>query len=317
MPGPKELDPSASLEALYGKKLRRLRVSQGWTQRELGDRIPIAHSRIAQFELGNETPTEDVCKALDALLGADGDLRDLWGHINRTPTPEWSRKFMQYEAKAIKMVKYLAHTVPGLLQTEAYARALLRVGRAGAGDRIEATLSARLARQDILRGSDPPVLWIVLDEAVLHRRIGGAGVMRAQLARLLRAQEESCRVVVQVIPFDAGAHAVLGGSLTVLSFARRRDVAWLENSHRGTLVEDSAGVEEHALELDHLRASALPSDASADLIRSFMEGKYRDARVPRSRMAQEQLQHRTGAHRLHRGGPRYPRSRRRPGQQEP
>ncbi|KUJ65005.1 hypothetical protein ACZ90_52625 [Streptomyces albus subsp. albus] len=316
MPAPKELDPSKSLEALYGKKLRRLRLRAGLTQRELGDRIPIAHSRIAQFELGNETPARDVSDALDSVLEADGDLSDLWGHINRTPPTEWRRKFEQFEAKAAKMIKYMAHTVPGLLQTEAYGRALFQA-RYGCDDRVEGLLASRLARQALLTGPNPPMLWTVLDEAVLHRRVGDAAVMREQLGRLLKAQEESRRVVIQVIPFDTGAHTAMGGSLTVLSFAHRPDVAWLENSRRGTLVEASNDVEEYALELDHLRALALPSDASAELIRSFLEGKYRDARVPRQRLAQEQLQRDGRGHRVHRGGPRYPRRRPGPRQQEP
>jgi transcriptional regulator with XRE-family HTH domain len=77
MPAPKSLDPSASLAALYGAKLRKLRVRAGMTQRQLGDKIPVAHSRIAQFELGNETPPADLNAILDTLLDADGDLVDL------------------------------------------------------------------------------------------------------------------------------------------------------------------------------------------------------------------------------------------------
>ncbi|WP_229920713.1 helix-turn-helix domain-containing protein, partial [Streptomyces avidinii] len=97
MPAPKELDPSASLAALYGAKLRKLRIRAGLTQRQLGDKIPIAHSRIAQFELGNEVPPEDVNGKLDVLLDADGDLIDLWGHIKRTPYPDWARRYMNLE----------------------------------------------------------------------------------------------------------------------------------------------------------------------------------------------------------------------------
>lgn len=123
MPAPKELDPSASLAALYGAKLRKLRIRAGLTQRQLGDKIPIAHSRIAQFELGNEVPPEDVNRHLDDLLGADGDLVDLWSHVKPTPHPQYARRFMDLEPKAVKMLKFLSQTVPGLLQTEAYARA--------------------------------------------------------------------------------------------------------------------------------------------------------------------------------------------------
>ncbi|MGR8008213.1 helix-turn-helix domain-containing protein [Streptomyces hypolithicus] len=115
MPAPKELDPTTSLTALHGAKLRKLRLRAGWTQRELGDKIPIAHSRIAQFELGNETPPKNISDALDAVVGADGDLSDLWAHVKRTPIPDWARKYLTSEPQASKILKYMAHTVPGLL----------------------------------------------------------------------------------------------------------------------------------------------------------------------------------------------------------
>ncbi|WP_324604299.1 DUF397 domain-containing protein [Streptomyces sp. NRRL F-5126] len=100
MPAPRELDPSASLAALYGAKLRKLCVRAGLTQRQFGDGIPIAHSRIAQFELGKEVPPEDVNGKLDLLLDADGDLVDLWGHVRRTPFPDWARKYMSFANRA-------------------------------------------------------------------------------------------------------------------------------------------------------------------------------------------------------------------------
>ncbi|WP_030677313.1 Scr1 family TA system antitoxin-like transcriptional regulator [Streptomyces rimosus] len=310
MPAPKELDPSTSLEALYGVKLRKLRSRAGWTQQELGDKVPIAHSRIAQFELGNESPTKDVSDALDVLLGADGDLSDLWEHIQRTPFPNWSRKYMRLEAKAIKMRKYMAHTVPGLLQTEAYARELLHAARPNVA--VEELLAARLDRQKLLAVGNPPTLWVVLDEAVLRRQVGSASIMRAQLAHLLRAQEASERVVVQVLPFRQGAHPAMGGSITVLSFRHRSDVVYLEGSHSGELVEQPEQVAGYELAFDHLQAQALSQRASVDLIRTVMEDTYGDPRLPtrsgRRKLAQEQLQQYAGR-RLHRGGPRLPRLR--------
>ena len=247
MPAPKELDPSASLAALYGAKLRKLRGRAGWTQRELGDKVPIAHSRIAQFELGNETPPKDVSSKLDALLGADGDLTDLWGHIKRTPYPDWARAFVAHEAKATKMLKYMAHTVPGLLQTAAYAGALLRVSRPRDTDaQIEELVSARLERQALLGGVVPPLMWCVLDEAVIRRPVGGLIVMRDQLDHLL-CMAQTPHVVVQLLPFDKGEHPVMGGSLTLLSFEKGQDVAYTESSHSGELVEDIEEVAEHAL----------------------------------------------------------------------
>ncbi|WP_107064627.1 Scr1 family TA system antitoxin-like transcriptional regulator [Streptomyces erythrochromogenes] len=271
MPAPKELDPSASLAALYGAKLRKLRIRAGLTQRQLGDKIPIAHSRIAQFELGNEVPPEDVNGKLDVLLDADGDLVDLWGHIKRTPYPDWARAFVALEAKAVKMLKYMAHAVPGLLQTESYARALLRISRPRDTDgQIEALVSARLDRQSILGASAPPLLWCILDEAVIRRPVGGPAVMREQLAQVFLLAETP-HVVVQVLPFKAGAHPVMGGSLTLLSFERGQDVAYTEGSHSGELVETAEEVAEYALAYDLLQAQSLPPDESLTVIRSVMK----------------------------------------------
>ncbi|MFD7627418.1 Scr1 family TA system antitoxin-like transcriptional regulator [Streptomyces sp. NPDC059851] len=304
MPAPKELDASASLPALYGVKLRKLRMRAGLTQRQLGDKIPIAHSRIAQFELGKEVPPEDVNAKLDVLLGAEGDLADLWGHIKRTPYPDWARTYMALEQQARKVEKYMAHTVPGLLQTEAYARALLSVARPSVGLQLGRMLEARMRRQDVLTRHDPPVLWVILDEAVLRRPVGDVATFREQLAHILRVTGERDHVTVQVLPFERGEHPLLGGSLTVLSLSNRSGVAYMESSHSGELVESAEAVAEYALALDHLRAQALPPGQSADLIQAVMEESPRDSRLPtrsqRRKLAQVQLQQHAGR-RLRRG----------------
>jgi len=271
VPAPKELDPSASLAALYGAKLRKLRARAGWTQRELGDKVPIAHSRIAQFELGKETPPEDVSAKLDELLTADGDLTDLWGHIKRTPYPDWARKFMEYEGQANAMHKYMAHSVPGLLQTEAYAREVLRLGQPWCTqEEIDEKVAARISRQDLLRCARPPLLWVVLDEAVIRRPVGGDAVMRDQLARVIEAAATP-RVEVQVLAFESGGHSAMGGSLTLLSFENAPDVAYLEAGHSGELVEDRAMVARHSYRYDLVHARALPPEASTALIQQAME----------------------------------------------
>ncbi|MFK0115788.1 Scr1 family TA system antitoxin-like transcriptional regulator [Streptomyces sp. NPDC090994] len=271
MPAPKDLDPSTSLAALYGKKLRKLRVQAGLTQRRLGALIPIAHSRIAQYELGKEIPSEKVNAKLDVILRADGDLVDLWDHIRRTPIPDWARKYVDYEAKANAMHKYMAHTVPGLLQTERYAREVLRLGQPWCtAEEIEESVAARLGRQALLRRARPPLLWVVLDESVIRRPVGGPVVMREQLAVVLEAAARP-NIEVQLLPFAAGAHSALDGSLTLLSFASAPDVAYLEGGRSGELVEDRSMVARHSYCYDLLHAQALPPEASAVLIRQAME----------------------------------------------
>ncbi|GGO52693.1 transcriptional regulator [Streptomyces daqingensis] len=272
MPAPKELDPSASLAALYGAKIRKLRTRAGWTQRELGDRVPVAHSRIAQFELGNETPPEDVAGKLDQLLGADGDLTDLWKHVRRTPIPDWARKFVAYEARARKMRKF-SQIIPGLAQTEAYARAVLLSGQIYDDADVEAKVSARLDRQSVLERPDPPWVWIILDEAVLYRVVEGPSTMREQLAHLLELGGRP-RIHMQVLPFKDVDPAAMGGSFTLLSLPDGGEVAYEEGIVFGRLVEDSEAVVRRSVLYDRLQASALSPTASAGLIRGVMEEHY-------------------------------------------
>ncbi|GAA2707804.1 MULTISPECIES: helix-turn-helix transcriptional regulator [Streptomyces] len=271
MPAPKELDPSRSLPALYGAKLRKLRIRAGLTQRELGALVPIAHSRIAQFELGNETPPRDVSDRLDEVLGADGDLKDLWCHVDRFPLPNAFLKYREYEKKATAMHKYQAHTVPGLLQTEAYAREIIRhVLPWCTPDEVDEKVQLRLARKEVLAKQEPPLLWAVLDEAVIRRPVGGESVMREQLAYLLEAAAAP-NVEMQVLPFAAGGHAGMGGSVTVLSFANAPDIVYLEGGTLTGLVKDRQDVARHSHRYDRLHALALPPETSVRWIEKAMK----------------------------------------------
>lgn len=272
MPAPKELDASASLAALYGAKLRKLRLRAGMTQRQLGDQVPIAHSRIAQFELGNESPPGDVCRKLDTLLAADGDLIDLWGHVKRTPFPDWVQAFMTYEARAVRMRKF-SQLVPGLAQTEAYARAVLQAGRIYDDGDPEEKVAARLERQALLSREAPPWVSVILDEAVLYRIVGSREVMRDQLTRLLLLEERS-RFHLQVLSLSNADAAAMGGSFTLLSLPDGREVAYEEGIVFGRLIEDGDDVLRRAVLYDRLQANALSPSASADLIRTAMEEHY-------------------------------------------
>ncbi|MFI1257238.1 helix-turn-helix domain-containing protein [Streptomyces netropsis] len=252
-------------------KLRKLRIRAGWTQRELGDKIPVHHSQIAKFELGNETPPKDISDLLDKLLGADGDLSDLWVHVDRFPPTDAFRKYKEYEAKATAVHKYLAHHVPGLLQTEAYAREVMSQALPWcSAEEIEEKVASRLARKRILESPVPPLYWVVLDEAVIRRQVGGPSVMREQLAYLLSASE-SPNVEVQVLPFAVGCHAAMGGSVTLLSFDSGPDVVYLEGCTLTALVRDRKAVARHSHRYDLVHAGALPPAVSRKVIEEVVE----------------------------------------------
>jgi transcriptional regulator with XRE-family HTH domain len=310
----KEIDPSESVAALFGSRVRRLRTAAGLTQAELGERTHVVSTRITQIERASGAkPTLELARALDAALGADNLLADLWPYVYREAFPDWSRAFIAHSERAVGIREYAAHVVPGLLQTEEYARALLSVGRTlTSAAQLEQRLTARMERQKRLGYGDRPDLWVVLDEAVLRRPVGGRPVMRQQLARLLEVTAEP-HITVQVLPFDQGEHDVMGGSLTLLTLPEGAEVAYTEGAHYGQLIEDPAEVRSFAVTYDRLRAAALPPLMSLDMIRSVMEGNHRGANVPsrseRRRLAQEQLQQ-SGGRQLRGGGGRV--SRRRP-----
>ncbi|MGA5794548.1 helix-turn-helix domain-containing protein [Streptomyces cellulosae] len=301
------------MAALFGARVRRLRTAAGLTQAELGALTHVVSTRITQIERASGAkPTLELARALDAALGADDLLVELWPYVYREAFPDWSRKFMEYSERAVAVRQYAAHVVPGLLQTEDYARAVLKVGRTLSSEaQLEERVALRMGRQERLGAPDRPELWVVLDEAVLRRPVGGLPVMRDQLTRLLASATEP-HITVQVLPFDQGEHEVMGGSLTVLTMPDGREVAYTEGAHHGQLVEEPDEVASLALTYDRLRAAALPPLMSLDMIRSVREDNHRGANVPsrseRRRVAQEQLQQ-SGRGRLRGGGRRPPRPR--------
>lgn len=311
----KAIDPQASMAALFGSRVRKLRTAAGLTQTEVGTLTHVVGSRIAQIERATGAkPTLELTRALDRELVADDLLIDLWPYVYREAYPDWSQAFIAYSARAAVIRQYSSHAVPGLLQTPEYARALLSMGHSlRDAEHLEERVAARLERQNRLTGPDRPELWIILDEAVLRRPVGGSAVMRGQLEKLLRMAEEP-NITVQVLPFDQGAHGALAGSLSVLVMPDGTEIAYTEGAHNGQLTEEPEEVEQFVLTYDHLRAMALPPLMSLELIRSVLEVDYRGNRVPsrsdRRRLAQQQLQQR-GGRRLRGGGGRIPR--RRPG----
>ncbi|MEU0189331.1 helix-turn-helix transcriptional regulator [Streptomyces afghaniensis] len=304
------------MAALFGARVRRLRTAAGLTQAELGERTHVVSTRITQIERASGAkPTLELARALDAVLGADGLLVDLWPYVYREAFPDWSRRFMECSERAVAIRQYVAHVVPGLLQTEDYARAVLSLDALlDSEEQLEERVAARMGRQERLSSPDRPELWVVLDEAVLRRPVGGHAVMRRQLARLLDAAVER-HITVQVLPFDQGGHEAMGGSLTLLTLPEGSEVAYTEGADYGQLVEEPAHVSRYKVIYDRLRAAALPPLMSLDMIRSAMEGDYRGSNVPsrseRRRLAQEQLQQ-SGGGRLRGGGRRVPGRRPRP-----
>lgn len=273
------LDPSASPLDYYGWELRRLREAAGLKQHQLGEIIFCTGSLIGQIETTKKIPTRDFSERVDAALGTDGVFSRLMGLVLRSQLPTWFQPYAEMEARATYISTYQAQLVYGLLQTEDYARAVLATGMP---DDLDGVLAARMERQRILERERPPLAWAILDEAVLHRLIGGPEVMRAQLARLLEFSANRW-MRIQVLPFVAGEHASLEGSFTTMRFNDDPDIIYTEDIISGHMTASPDMVREASLRYAHLQAAALSVGDSAALIARVMEERYGDRPRPEER----------------------------------
>ncbi|MBT2544468.1 helix-turn-helix transcriptional regulator [Streptomyces sp. ISL-44] len=266
----REIDPSASPLDYYGYELRRLREGAGLKQSQLGDIIYCTGSLIGMVENGRRVPTRDFSERVDAALGTDGHFSRLVGLVLRSVLPTWFQAYAEMEARATYISTFQCQLVYGLLQTEAYARAVLGVENP---DTLDAAVAARMDRQRILARDNPPVLWVVLDEAALHREIGGREVMRNQLAHLLSLQGKQW-LDIQVLPFAAGQHTGMMGSFTVLRFDDDPDIHYSESYDSGHMTANPQVIKERSVGYARLQAEALSPRASAELIARVMEERY-------------------------------------------
>ncbi|WP_435615911.1 helix-turn-helix domain-containing protein [Streptomyces coelicoflavus] len=264
------LDPTASPLDYYGWELRRQREVHGLKQGQLGEIIFCTGSLIGQIETTKKVPTRDFSERVDAALGTDGLFSRLIGLVLRSQLPNWFQPYAEMEAKAAYISTYQAQLVYGLLQTEEYARSVLATGMP---NHLEGLLAARMERQRILEREQPPLAWVVLDEAVLHRPIGGTEVMRRQLARLLEFAGHRW-MHVQVLPNKAGAHASLAGSFNFLRFDDNPDIVYTEDIISGHMTANPETIREAALRYARLQAAALSVEDSAELIMRMMEERY-------------------------------------------
>jgi len=264
------LDPGASPLDYYGFELRRHREAAELTQKQLGDIVNYTGSLVGQIETARKLPTQEFSERVDAALGTGGLLSRLVALVMRSQLPAWFQQVAELEARAAEMCTFHTHLVHGLLQTEAYARAVL-----GTLDQTELDdrTSVRLARQRIFEKSEPPVLWAVISEAALYQKIGGPETMRGQLAHLLNFEHKP-RINIQVLPFSAGAHAGLTGSFNLYRFASDPDIVYTEGYGSGHPTANPDTVKDCSLRYDHLQAAALSLRDSAELIRRVMEERY-------------------------------------------
>ncbi|MEV4342389.1 helix-turn-helix transcriptional regulator [Streptomyces sp. NPDC049590] len=264
------LDAGASPLHYYGFELRRYREAAGLTQRQLGEIINYTGSLIGQVETARKVPTLEFSQRVDAALGTGGALTRLVQLVLRTQLPAWFQEVAELEARATQMDTFHTHLIHGLLQTPAYARAVLGALDQG---KLDDRTAARLARQRIFEKSEPPQFWAVISEAALHQEIGSSKVMREQLAHLL-SFEGNPLINVQVLPYSAGAHAGSQGSFDLFHFVSDPPIVYTEGYSSGHPTANPDTVRDCSLRYDHLQAAALSIKKSAEVIRHVMEDRY-------------------------------------------
>ncbi|MFJ4711948.1 helix-turn-helix domain-containing protein [Streptomyces sp. NPDC088785] len=267
------LDPSASPLDYYGFELRRHRETAGLTQKQLGQIVNYTGSLVGQIETARKLPTPEFSERCDAALGTDGLLSRLVGLVLRSQLPSWFQQVAVLEAKATEICSFESGMVHGLLQTRAYARAVLG---ALVKEKLDDRTEVRLARQRILQaGDEPPQLWLILGEAALYQDMGAgmSQIMHGQLGHLL-GYEDDPRVNIQVLPFAVGPHAGMTGPYSVYRFPSDPSIVYTEGYGQGQATANPDTVKDCSLRYDHLQAAALSITDSAKLIRRVMEERY-------------------------------------------
>lgn len=260
-----------------GAELRRRREAAGVTIDAVAETLECSASKVSRIETGHTTATPRDVRDMLAIYGVLGQESEELVQIAREARQKgwWhpystvlTGAYVGFEAAASSVRAYEQQVVPGLLQTADYAKAMIRAARPDiTADEVDRRVHVRLGRQSLLTQDDQIDLWVVLDEAVLSRPVGGDAVMRAQLRRLVEAADLS-NVTVQVLPFEAGAHAGMDGTFAILDFPEPGDpdVVYAENATGGLFLEKTDELRKYVFIFDHIRAAALRPEESVAVI---------------------------------------------------
>ncbi|MGI5215077.1 helix-turn-helix domain-containing protein [Plantactinospora sp. CA-290183] len=268
-----------------GAELKSLREATGLAPEDAAKRADVSASAVWRLESAKvQKPRVPVVRSLLMAYKASPDLVEVlvqlardagqpgWWHQYGDVYPDWFEVYVGLEAEASSICLFELQLVPGILQTESYARATIRAEYSKATEEeIRRKVAFRMKRQALIEGADPPRIWAVVDEAALHREVGGREVLRGQLQHLVKLASHAA-VTLQVLPFSAGAHPAMGQPFVILSFGdSSAEVVYLENYVSALYPERSDQIERYKVAFDHIRAAALAPGPSADLIARRME----------------------------------------------
>ncbi len=264
----RENQPPVSLQ-MFGALVKCRREGKGWTQLRLAKSVGYSESWVRKLESGGHKPKPDQVDVLERVLEAEGSLEVLAKFLVRDGFPEWFAEYANLEAEAIVLQSYNTHVLHGLLQTEAYARAVLaaRVPAVSA-EEAERWLQARMSRKAIFDRTPLPTLTFVVEAWVLMRPVGGRAVMKEQLRYLLELGRLP-NVSIQVMPIDCEAHAGFDGPMTLLETPDHRMAGYAEGQVKSRVITNPNEVSVMVQRYGTLRSQALTTGESARFIQEL------------------------------------------------
>ena len=276
--------PTVRLRRLAAE-LRRLRAEAELSREQVAAQTGVNEGTLYRLETARARPQRRTLLALLDLYGVSeavrSDLLDLsksadgqgWLRPYQSELPEEYAAYINFEAEARSVRNYESLFIPGLLQTEDYARAVITGTLPMASQpEVEQRVQARIERQELLTAERPLELWAIVDEAAVRRMVGGPGVMRGQLLHLLQAVDRP-NITLQVITFEAGAHPGMPGSFVYMEFGDAADpeLVYVDTLAGDLFLEAEADLRRYSQMFDHLRATALSQSQTADMISAVIE----------------------------------------------
>jgi transcriptional regulator with XRE-family HTH domain len=267
------IDASSSTLAFFAAEVVRLRKERRLSQSALARLLSYSPSQVAKIETGERIPMRPLALKLDEIFHADGHFARLQALVENTSVHPWFRDLYLVEGEATEIRAYESYLIPGLLQTEAYARAALSAVRPTLShEDMDNAVALRMTRQEILDRERPPRAWFIIDESALHRLVTGPATMRTQCEHLLTLARRP-EITIQVIENSQGICCAFGRAFVLLSFDHQGDVVYLEEVWSAKYVRKKEHVDTYSLTFDHLRASALSDGKSAELIERIAHGE--------------------------------------------
>jgi transcriptional regulator with XRE-family HTH domain len=256
----------ATFRAAFIRELRARREQMGLTQREFAEKAHVSLSSVKQYEGGKKKPVRKFATWCDEFYGCPGTFERLYDGMVAESHPSWFGPRVLLEDKAAFIHEWEIRGIPGLLQTRAYASAVIRACRPyDPHEDLEREASARIGRQSIIARDDPPRLWVVLGEGVLRQAVGGARVMREQIDHLISVAELQ-GIVIQVLPFSVSDAPGVDGPAALFEFEDSSPAAYLEGWGSGRIVKDPKEVAAIATAINMIKGCALSPIDSARLM---------------------------------------------------